>query len=139
MLKAGGKAPFTSLEYRPRTFSPPVPFVSPSLVPCTEREFYVRMTDKICGENLYTWRNQGEGTVSELLRNHISLPYSIGSGQLTDTDLNLPVPGKRGKLYPDAFLIRALLYRDIRDDLNSYHDISSHLQANPQRCSLLRI
>lgn len=131
MLKVGGKPPFAALEYHPRTFNPPIPFVPPSLVPCPEREFHVRMTDRICGENLYTRRNPDRGAVSELLRNHVSLPYAIGSGQLADTDLNLPVPGKRGKPYPDAFVIRALLYRDVRNDLDSDHDISSHLNAHP--------
>ena len=133
MIKTGGRPMFAALDHQPThrdpgTVVPQTP--SFTMTPNGEALVDDYTFARTRGELIYVQQDPVEGTVAELLRNHIALPYAIGTGDLTDNALGLPVPGEYSKKYPHEFLIRAVVYRDVRDDLDSYHDLTSHLRVN---------
>ena len=133
MIKTGGRPMFAALDHQPThrdpgTVVPQAP--SFTMTPNGEALVDDYTFARTRGELIYVQQDPVEGTVAELLRNHIALPYAIGTGDLTDNALGLPVPGEYSKKYPHEFLIRAVVYRDVRDDLDSYHDLASHLRVN---------
>jgi len=90
MLKTGGRPPLATFRYKPSPRNPvktisPAPAFTRSPTGKLYKNDYTSATTH--GEFFYVQRDLSQGTVSELLRNHVSLPYAIGTGALTDDDL----------------------------------------------------